>query len=101
MFAISSQSGGTPETRNGLLEVQQAFREAGLDFAKQVLISGSCFCFCDFPLLLIKGFKNFSFTTKLELSWNKMLQRAVNNLVNAHFVIFLDFLFYSLAFPCM
>lgn len=31
------QSGGTPETRNGLLEVQKAFREAGLNFAKQVL----------------------------------------------------------------
>lgn len=39
-----SQSGGTPETRNGLLEVQKAFREAGLDFAKQVLISGFSFC---------------------------------------------------------
>lgn len=38
------QSGGTPETRNGLLEVQKAFREAGLEFAKQVLTSGSCFC---------------------------------------------------------
>lgn len=35
-----TQSGGTPETRNGLLEVQRAFREAGLDFSKQVLISG-------------------------------------------------------------
>lgn len=30
------QSGGTPETRNGLLEVQKAFREKGLDFSKQV-----------------------------------------------------------------
>ncbi|RZC54823.1 hypothetical protein C5167_013683 [Papaver somniferum] len=29
------QSGGTPETRNGLLEVQKAFREVGLDFSKQ------------------------------------------------------------------
>ncbi|GAU34400.1 hypothetical protein TSUD_217400, partial [Trifolium subterraneum] len=29
------KSGGTPETRNGLLEVQKAFREAGLDFPKQ------------------------------------------------------------------
>ena len=35
------QSGGTPETRNGLLEVQKAFREAGLDFASQgVAITG-------------------------------------------------------------
>jgi hypothetical protein len=33
---IYLQSGGTPETRNGLLEVQKAFREAGLDFPKQV-----------------------------------------------------------------
>ncbi|KAF5194750.1 hypothetical protein FRX31_015663 [Thalictrum thalictroides] len=37
------KSGGTPETRNGLLEVQKAFREAGLNFSKQVLISGSSF----------------------------------------------------------
>lgn len=42
---LSTQSGGTPETRNGLLEVQKAFREAGLDFSKQVFISGSCLCF--------------------------------------------------------
>lgn len=35
------QSGGTPETRNGLLEVQKAFRDAGLEFSKQVLTSGS------------------------------------------------------------
>lgn len=33
---IYLQSGGTPETRNGLLEVQKAFREAGLNFPKQV-----------------------------------------------------------------
>ncbi|XWS14935.1 hypothetical protein CRYUN_Cryun35bG0051100 [Craigia yunnanensis] len=32
---LSTLSGGTPETRNGLLEVQKAFREAGLDFSKQ------------------------------------------------------------------
>ena len=37
------QSGGTPETRNGLLEVQKAFRDAGLDFSKQVLTPGSFF----------------------------------------------------------
>lgn len=35
---IYLQSGGTPETRNGLLEVQKAFREAGLDFPKQVYL---------------------------------------------------------------
>ncbi|THG04284.1 hypothetical protein TEA_027258 [Camellia sinensis var. sinensis] len=36
LVIVISKSGGTPETRNGLLEVQKAFREAGLDFAKQV-----------------------------------------------------------------
>ncbi|RVW65324.1 Glucose-6-phosphate isomerase 1, chloroplastic [Vitis vinifera] len=41
---VISKSGGTPETRNGLLEVQKAFREAGLDFAKQVLTSGHLKC---------------------------------------------------------
>ncbi|KAA3453904.1 glucose-6-phosphate isomerase 1, chloroplastic-like [Gossypium australe] len=40
LVIVISKSGGTPETRNGLLEVQKAFREAGLDFSKQVLISG-------------------------------------------------------------
>ncbi|CAI0447967.1 unnamed protein product [Linum tenue] len=35
LVIVTSKSGGTPETRNGLLEVQKAFREAGLDFAKQ------------------------------------------------------------------
>ncbi|KAJ7005459.1 glucose-6-phosphate isomerase 1 [Populus alba x Populus x berolinensis] len=35
LVIVISKTGGTPETRNGLLEVQQAFREAGLDFAKQ------------------------------------------------------------------
>lgn len=35
LVIVVSKSGGTPETRNGLLEVQKAFREAGLDFAKQ------------------------------------------------------------------
>ena len=34
--ARALQSGGTPETRNGLLEVQRVFREKGLDFSKQV-----------------------------------------------------------------
>ncbi|WZY69466.1 hypothetical protein YC2023_001706 [Brassica napus] len=40
LVIVISKSGGTPETRNGLLEVQKAFRDAGLNFAKQVLISG-------------------------------------------------------------
>ncbi|XP_076901414.1 glucose-6-phosphate isomerase 1, chloroplastic-like [Bidens hawaiensis] len=35
LVIVISKSGGTPETRNGLLEVQKAFREAGLNFAKQ------------------------------------------------------------------
>ncbi|VFQ98491.1 unnamed protein product [Cuscuta campestris] len=35
LVIVTSKSGGTPETRNGLLEVQKAFREAGLEFAKQ------------------------------------------------------------------
>ncbi|XP_012445917.1 glucose-6-phosphate isomerase 1, chloroplastic [Gossypium raimondii] len=35
LVIVISKSGGTPETRNGLLEVQKAFREAGLDFSKQ------------------------------------------------------------------
>ncbi|KAL6578416.1 glucose-6-phosphate isomerase [Orobanche minor] len=39
LVIVVSKSGGTPETRNGLLEVQKAFHDAGLDFAKQVLVS--------------------------------------------------------------
>ncbi|KAG9137433.1 hypothetical protein Leryth_020631 [Lithospermum erythrorhizon] len=35
LVIVISKSGGTPETRNGLLEVQKAFRDAGLVFAKQ------------------------------------------------------------------
>ncbi|CAF2071476.1 hypothetical protein HID58_041680 [Brassica napus] len=35
LVIVISKSGGTPETRNGLLEVQKAFRDAGLNFAKQ------------------------------------------------------------------
>lgn len=35
LVVVISKSGGTPETRNGLLEVQKAFRERGLDFSKQ------------------------------------------------------------------
>eukprot|EP00897_Mesotaenium_endlicherianum_P004417 jgi/Mesen1/4002/ME000211S03185 len=37
LVIVTSKSGGTPETRNGLLEVQKAFREAGLDFSKQAI----------------------------------------------------------------
>ncbi|CAH1419613.1 unnamed protein product [Lactuca virosa] len=35
LVIVVSKSGGTPETRNGLLEVQKAFRDAGLNFSKQ------------------------------------------------------------------
>ncbi|XP_002978474.2 glucose-6-phosphate isomerase 1, chloroplastic [Selaginella moellendorffii] len=37
LVIVISKSGGTPETRNGLLEVQKAFREKGLDFPKQAV----------------------------------------------------------------
>jgi glucose-6-phosphate isomerase len=32
-----SKSGGTPETRNGMLEVQNAFKQQGLDFARHAI----------------------------------------------------------------
>lgn len=32
-----SKSGGTPETRNGMLEVQAAYQQAGLDFARHAI----------------------------------------------------------------
>lgn len=35
LVIVISKSGGTPETRNGLLEVQKAFRDRGFDFSKQ------------------------------------------------------------------
>lgn len=34
---VASKSGGTPETRNGMLLVAEAFRAAGLEFAKQAV----------------------------------------------------------------
>ncbi len=34
---VISKSGGTPETRNGMLEAQAAFKAAGLDFGKQAI----------------------------------------------------------------
>src|SRR5690606_24814779 len=37
LVIVISKSGGTPETRNGMLEVRQAFAEAGLEFAKQAV----------------------------------------------------------------
>ncbi len=37
LVIIISKSGGTPETRNGMLESKAAFEKAGLDFAKQAV----------------------------------------------------------------
>jgi glucose-6-phosphate isomerase len=37
LCVVISKSGGTPETRNGMLEAQRAFREADLDFAKHAI----------------------------------------------------------------
>ena len=37
LVIITSKSGGTPETRNAMLEVKRAFRDGGLDFAKHAV----------------------------------------------------------------
>ncbi|MCU0550304.1 MAG: glucose-6-phosphate isomerase [Leptolyngbya sp. Prado105] len=37
LVIVISKSGGTPEPRNGMLEVQNAFREKGLDFSKNAI----------------------------------------------------------------
>lgn len=37
LVVVVSKSGGTPETRNGMLEVQKAYRDAGIDFAKHAV----------------------------------------------------------------
>ena len=34
---VMSKSGGTPETRNGMLLAAEAYRAAGLDFAKHAV----------------------------------------------------------------
>ena len=39
LAVVISKSGGTPETRNGMLEAQAAYRAAGLDFASMPLPS--------------------------------------------------------------
>ncbi len=42
LVAVASKSGGTPETRNGMLEAQAAFAAAGVPFAAQaVAITGA------------------------------------------------------------
>lgn len=37
LVIVTSKSGGTPETRNGMLEVEAAFGRAGLDFPRQAV----------------------------------------------------------------
>lgn len=37
LCVVISKSGGTPETRNGMLEAQRAYREADLDFSKHAI----------------------------------------------------------------
>jgi glucose-6-phosphate isomerase len=37
LVIIISKSGGTPETRNGMVEVKKAFAESGLEFARQAV----------------------------------------------------------------
>ena len=37
LVIVISKSGGTPETRNGMLECQAAFKKAGVDFAKHAV----------------------------------------------------------------
>ena len=37
LVVVTSKSGGTPETRNGMLLVQKAFRDARLDFGRQAV----------------------------------------------------------------
>lgn len=42
LILVISKSGGTPETFNGMIEAQNACRQAGLDFAKQaVAVTGA------------------------------------------------------------
>jgi glucose-6-phosphate isomerase len=42
LVITTSKSGGTPETRNGMLEVQNAYRTRGLDFARHaVAVTGT------------------------------------------------------------
>jgi glucose-6-phosphate isomerase len=37
LVVVVSKSGGTPETRNGMLEIAHAYKEAGLDFSKHAV----------------------------------------------------------------
>src|SRR5260221_3406821 len=42
LAVVVSKSGGTPETRNGMLEAQAAFEKAGLDFGQHaVAVTGA------------------------------------------------------------
>ena len=37
LVVVISKSGGTPETRNGMLEAEEGFRKAGIDFARNAV----------------------------------------------------------------
>ncbi len=37
LVVVVSKSGGTPETRNGMLEIQKAYRAAGVNFARNAI----------------------------------------------------------------
>jgi glucose-6-phosphate isomerase len=37
LVVVVSKSGGTPETRNGMLEIQRAYQAAGVDFARHAV----------------------------------------------------------------
>jgi glucose-6-phosphate isomerase len=37
LVVITSKSGGTPETRNGMVEIKHVFQQLGLDFAKHAI----------------------------------------------------------------
>ena len=37
LVLVNSKSGGTPETRNGMIEAQHAFQNLGLEFSKQAI----------------------------------------------------------------
>ncbi|KAK2999006.1 hypothetical protein RJ639_023639 [Escallonia herrerae] len=67
LVIVVSKSGGTPETRNGLLEVQKAFREAGLDFSKQVLTS-------DLVLIVRKFWTSYSSNAVMDLTAKHLLE---------------------------
>ncbi len=42
LAVVISKSGGTPETRNGMLEAEAAYRDAGLDFGRHAVAITEC-----------------------------------------------------------